>query len=198
MSLPLDTLADEVGVHGRTLRRAAAGGLIHARRLSARRISLSEVETVWVRSHWPLVGQLLAALRTEPNVELAVLFGSVARGVDVAGSSDVDLLVKLRRPSPGALDALRRRLGERLRADVEIVPFQAAVRDPMLLSEILRDGRPLVDRAEAWPGLQAQRYEAQTLADRAGRRLHQEARVALGYFQRLAAERAEPAVVSGR
>jgi predicted nucleotidyltransferase len=187
----LGQLASEVGVHERTLRRAVASDLIHAWRPSSRRVSLSDHEMAWVRSHWSLVGQMLAVLRTEPNVELVVLFGSVARGTDVKSVSDIDLLVELRRTSPGALDALRRRLNERLQARVELVPLQAALRDPHLLSEVLRDGRPLVDRAGVWPRLRAQREQAQIQADRAGRELHTQARAAVDYFRRLAAERAQ-------
>jgi predicted nucleotidyltransferase len=198
MSLLLDEMAHEVGVHERTLRRAVGAGLIHARRPSPRRLSVSEQERTWVRSHWPLVGQLLAVLRTEPNVPLGVLFGSVARGADVEGISDVDLLVGLRRPAPGALDALRKRLDGQLQASVELVPLQAALRDPVLLSEVLRDGRPLVDRAGVWPGLQAQRDQAQAQAARAGHESHQEARAALDYFRRLAGERAQPSRASTR
>jgi predicted nucleotidyltransferase len=194
MSLVLEELAREVGVHERTLRRAVSGGLIHARRPSSHRLSISEGETAWIRSHWSLIGQLLAALRTEPNVELGVLFGSVARGTDVEGISDVDLLVELRRSSPGVLDALRQRLGERVQANVELVPLKAARRDSILLSEVLRDGRPLVDRGGIWPGLQAQRDRTTSEADRAGRELRRDARDALSYFQRLAAERAGPSV----
>lgn len=192
----LGQLACEVGVHERTLRRAVAGDLIHAWRPSSRRFSLSDHEMAWVRSHWSLVGQLLAVLRTEPNVELVVLFGSVARGTDVKSVSDIDLLVELRRPSPGALDALRRRLDERLQARVELVPLEAALRDPHLLSEVLRDGRPLVDRAGVWPRLRAQREQAQIQADRAGRELHTQARAAVDYFRRLAAERAQSSAAS--
>ncbi len=198
MSLLLEELAHEVGVHERTLRRAVGGGLIHARRPSSRRLSLTDHEIDWVRSHWSLVRQLLAVLRTEPNVELGVLFGSVARGAEVTGVSDIDLLVGLRRTSPGALEALRRRLEERLEARVELVPLQAALREPGLLSEVLRDGRPLVDRAGAWPGLQAQRRQTQARADLAARELHEEARRAVGYFQRLAAERARPSSATAR
>jgi predicted nucleotidyltransferase len=195
MSLALEEMAREVGVHERTLRRAAASGLIHARRSSSRRLSLSDAETMWVRSHWQLVGRLLSVLRTEPNLELAVLFGSVARGDDVPGTSDVDLLVGLRRSDPGAEQALHRRLGERLRSEVQLVPLQAARRDPHLLAEVLRDGRPLVDRGHLWPQLQAQREQTRAQADLAGRELHDEAHAALDYFQSLTAER-DP-VVSG-
>lgn len=196
MSLLLEELARDVGVHERTLRRAVGGGLIHARRPSSRRLALTDREIDWVRSHWPLVSQLLAALRTEPNVELGVLFGSVARGAEVTGVSDIDLLVGLRRPSPGALEALRARLEERLQARVELVPLKAALREPGLLSDILRDGRPLVDRAGTWPALQAQRRETQVRADRAARELHEEARAAVGYFQRLAAEPSRPPIAA--
>ncbi|HSZ12945.1 MAG TPA: nucleotidyltransferase domain-containing protein [Solirubrobacteraceae bacterium] len=198
MSLLLEQLAGEVGVHERTLRRATAGGLIRAHRPSSRRLSLSEQEMAWVRSRWPVVSRLLAALRTEPNVELAVLFGSVARGTDVQGVSDVDLLIDLRRPAPGALEALRQRLEEQLHATIELIPLKAALRDPGLLSEILRDGRPLVDRGEIWPGLWTQRARTRAQADRADLKLHEQARAAVGYFQRLAAERAQPPAAGAR
>ena len=198
MSLALEQLACDVGVNERTLRRAVGNGLIRARRPSSRRLSLSDRETVWVRSHWALVGQLLAALRTEPNVELAVLFGSVARGTDVTDVSDVDLLVELRHPSPGALEALRLRIGEGLRPNVQLVPVQAARRDPHLLAEVLRDGRPLVDRGKVWPLLQAEREQTQAQADSARRELREEARAAVGYFQRLAAERTPLSTGTGR
>jgi len=198
MSLALEQLACELGVHERTLRRAVAGGLIRGRRQSSRRLSLSEREMAWVRSHWPLIRQLLAALRTEPNVELAVLFGSIARGTDVQDLSDVDLLIELRRPSPGALEALRDRLENRLTLRVQLVPLQVAERNPHLLAEVLRDGRLLVDRGHVWPRLQAQQEQTQAQADREGRRLSEEAHEAVGYFRRLAAERSALPTGAGR
>jgi predicted nucleotidyltransferase len=194
MSLALEQLAREVGVHERTLRRAAGSGLIHNRRPSPRRLSLSDSETAWVRSHWQLVSRLLSVLRTEPNLELAVLFGSVARGDDVPGLSDVDLLVGLRRSDLGAVQALRRRLDERLPSEVQLVSLQAAQRDPRLLAEVLRDGRPLVDRVRAWPQLQAQRDQTRKQADSRGRELRDEAHAALDYFRSLATERASVAI----
>ncbi len=72
---------------------------------------------------------------------------------------------------------------------MELVPLEAVRRDVILLSEVLRDGRPLVDRGGIWPELQAQRDRTQAKADRAGRELRRDARDALSYFQRLAAER---------
>jgi predicted nucleotidyltransferase len=198
MGAELGQLASEVGVHERTLRRAVGGGSIRARRPSSRRLLLSEDEGAWVRSHWPLVGRLLAALRTEPNLELAVLFGSVARGDDVVGVSDVDLLVELRRPYPGAIEAMRERLDRRVGPTVQLVPLQTARRDPRLLAEILRDGRPLVDRSRLWPSLQAQTGQARARAEELESELREDAGAAVGYFQRLAAARAQSPIATGR
>lgn len=194
MGSVLGQLASEVGVHERTLRRAAGCGLIRARRPSSRRLLLSEEEGRWVRSHWQLASQLLAALRTEPNLELAVLFGSVARGDDVAGVSDVDLLVELRSPYPGAIEALRRRLNARVEPTVQLAPLRAVRRDPQLLVEVSRDGRPLVDRSRLWPALRAHAGRTQAQAEEAGRELQEGAGAAVGYFQRLAAARAQASV----
>jgi len=88
----LDRLAREVGASGRTLRRAAARGLVKSTRPTPRRIEVTPGELRYVRRHWPLLEELVAALRTEPSVRLAVLFGSFARGESHAGS-DIDLLV---------------------------------------------------------------------------------------------------------
>jgi hypothetical protein len=66
--------------------------------------------------------------------------------------------------------------------------------NPRLMAEVLRDGRPLVDRERAWPLLQAQARQAQVLADRSGDESREGARAALGYFQELAAARAQSPV----
>jgi predicted nucleotidyltransferase len=182
----------------RTLRRCVGSELIRARRPSSRQLLLSQEEAAWVRSHWPLIATLRGALRTEPNVELAVLFGSTARGDDVAGISDLDLLVGLRRRSPGALEALRLRLSARLPAEVQIVPPDAVLDNPRLLAEVLRDGRPLVDREQAWPLLQVRARQTRVLVDRLGDESREGARAALGYFQELAAVRAQSPVGSVR
>jgi predicted nucleotidyltransferase len=198
MSLMLKRLAGEVGVSERTLRRGVGSELIRARRPSSRRLVVSEDEAAWVRLHWSLVGRLRGALRTEPNVELAVLFGSVARGDDLAGISDVDLLVELRRPFPGALEALRLRLNRQLPAEVvQLVSLEGARRNPRLLTEVLRDGRPLVDRGGSWPRLRAQARQAQAEVDRLEDELHAGSQAALGYFQDLAAARARSPLRAG-
>jgi predicted nucleotidyltransferase len=148
----LDVLAREVGVHGRTLRRGAARGLLRAARRGAREVVIPPSERSYVRSHWPLVSRLLEALRKQPNVRLAVLHGSVARGSE-GPDSDLDLLVRLRRDDYGAraevVDALQEAGGRR----VQLVSVSQAEEAPVLLADVLRDGRVLVDRDGDWPRL---------------------------------------------
>lgn len=196
MGSVLAELAREVGVSERTLRRAVGTGLIRAQRPSARRLLLPDPEAAWIRSHWPLISRLLAALRTEPNLQLVALFGSVSRGDEVRDVSDVDLVVELRDPHPGALGALCGRLNEHVKPEVQLVPLQVVQRDPHLFTEALRDGRPLVDRSGQWPTLQAQAGQAEARAEQTGREIHAGAQAAIGYFQRLATARAQAALVT--
>ena len=146
----LDDLAREVGVHGRTLRRAAERGLIRAARRGVREVVVAPSERSYVRAHWPLVARLLEALRKQPNVRLAVLFGSVARGT-ANGDSDLDLLVRLRRDDHRAraelVDVLHSATGLR----VQLVSLDQAQEAPLLLADVLDDGRVLVDRDNDWP-----------------------------------------------
>jgi predicted nucleotidyltransferase len=136
-----------------------------------------------------LVSQLLSALKAESNVEVAVLFGATARSARVEVGSDVDLVVGLRRSRPGALEALSHRLAERLRVDIDLVPLGVVLRSPSFLAELLRDGRPVVDREQAWPKLQATCNLTRAMADREGETFHREAVAAVDYFRRIAAER---------
>ena len=77
---------------------------------------------------------LRAALRTEPNVRLAVLFGSTATGED-EGSSDVDLLVVLRDPDVGRMAELAGRLSPAAGRDVQLVRLSEAEDSPALMLE---------------------------------------------------------------
>jgi predicted nucleotidyltransferase len=145
----LDRLADEIGVSGRTLRRAGERQTIRVTRRGPREISVSAREYEYVRRHWRLLERALQVLRTRPSVRLAVLFGSVARG-DEGTTSDVDLLVRIiggwREQADTALaleNALRRR--------VQLVPLEQA--PPLLLAEVLGDGRVLADRDSEWARL---------------------------------------------
>jgi len=150
----LRSLARHLDVPERTLRRVAAEGLIHGRRISTRRFETSLREETYLRRHWSLLSELRDALRTEPNVRLAVLFGSqaVGRGTD---RSDVDLLVALREPSAERVAQISGRLERRLGRAVQLVRLQDAQRTPSLMADALREGRVLVDRGDRWATLKA-------------------------------------------
>lgn len=150
----LPQLAVELSTTDRTLRRALAEGLIHGERPSPRTVNLPLSERVYLTSAWPLLAELRAALRTEPSLRLAVLFGSQARG-DAGPASDIDLLV---RANEGVrvrevVSRLETKVGKSLHA----VTIAEARRSPLLLAEVLRDGRVLVDRDSDWPELKRSR-----------------------------------------
>lgn len=168
MRANLAELADELGTTDRTLRRAVEQGLLRAHRLSPRTLDLPIPERVYVRRAWPLLSTLREALRTEPAVSMAVLFGSRARGDDQP-LSDVDLLVALRRDADR--HDVARRLSRRAGHDVHALLLDDARQKPLLLAEIVREGRVLVDRDGAWPALLAQRDRIERSARLEQRRL---------------------------
>lgn len=148
----------------RTLRRAAAASLIRAERLSERRLHVPDSERRYLTSHWPVLSRLRAAFRTEPNVRLAILFGSTARGDD-GPSSDVDVLVHVRRQSRLRTLELEDRLSRSIGRPVELIRLSDADRDRSLLSEVIADGRVLVDRDDAWPRLAADEHAIREQAE---------------------------------
>lgn len=152
----LRKLARHLDVPERTLRRAANEGLIRGERESPRRYHASLREENYLRTHWPLLSGLRNALRTEPNVRLALLFGSLATGRGTP-SSDVDILVDLADPSARRVAELAARLERRIARDVQLVRVQEAERSPELMAGALEHGRVLVDRDGRWPRLQAAR-----------------------------------------
>ena len=158
-------LAQEMGVHERTLRRAANQGTLRAQRLSARKLRLPVREAQYVRRQWPLLGELRAALRTEPNVRFALLFGSTARGDD-REESDVDVLVVLDDQSFDRVLDLELRLEGTIGRKVDVVTMDSAETNSTLLALAVGDGRVLVDRIDLWPELSA---EAEVLDRRARR-----------------------------
>lgn len=165
MQARLLQLATELGTSDRTLRRALKQGLIHADRPSPRAVDIGIGERSYLLRAWPELSELREALRTEPRVSLAVLFGSKARG-DATADSDVDLLLGLRDGGDGK--AIGYRVAERLGQPVQVVRLDEAERAPMLVSEVLRDGRVLVDRDGLWPRLRkrAAKIERQSSAKR--------------------------------
>jgi predicted nucleotidyltransferase len=159
----LDELALDLGTSGRTLRRAAARGTIRAARTSPRRFEIERREREYVRRHWRLLATMLAALRTQPNVRLAVVFGSVSRGDEVA-SSDLDLIVQFREPSVRAMSQLIGRLESELERRVQVVELESAEQSPLLLADALRDGRVVVDRDRVWSRLKRREGQVEQAA----------------------------------
>jgi predicted nucleotidyltransferase len=181
MSRMLEELADDVGVHERTLRRAVAEGTIRAHRETPHKLQLPVAERHYVRTHWATIGGLRTALRTEPSVQCAVLFGSTARGDD-AVDSDLDLLVWTSDTTHAARHALARRLAARLGREVQIVDVHDARTQPSLLESILRDGRVLVDRGGCWHALAASTAGLRRRAARERRVLAERAAAARDFF----------------
>ncbi len=159
-------LARILDVPERSLRRAAAEGMVHGRRVGTRRYETTLREEMYLREHWSLLRALRAALRTEPNVRLAVLFGSFAVGRE-STRSDVDLLVVLRDDTATAIAALAQRLTDRIDREVQIVRLQEAEHTPSLMADVLTAGRVLIDRDDAWADLKAaeQRWLRKAAAD---------------------------------
>ncbi len=150
----LKLLASDVGVNERTLRRAVAQGTLRGARPSPRKLELPLTERQYVRRSWPMISLLRSALRTEPNVRFALLFGSFAIGTDEP-NSDVDVLVALRDPSLLHLVDLEARLTDVLGRDVDLVVLGDVEHEPSFLAHALAEGRVLVDRDERWHVLRA-------------------------------------------
>jgi predicted nucleotidyltransferase len=144
--------ASELSIPERTLRRAASEGLVRGERISPRRFRITLREEAYLRSHWGLLRALRAALRTEPNVRLAVLFGSTATGSDDE-RSDVDVLVVLDDPDVGRMAELAERLSRRLGREMQLVRLSEVQTSPVLMVDVIDHGRVLVDRDDLWSGL---------------------------------------------
>jgi len=113
-------------------------------------LKIPVAEREYIRTHWPLLAQMRQALRTEPTVRFALLFGSAARGDDTA-ESDIDLLVEMHDPSFERRIDLAQKLEQALAREVQVLTFDDASPNPLLLAEAAREGRVIVDREERWP-----------------------------------------------
>lgn len=165
MSAVLTNLAQSVGVNERTLRRAWSLGTIRGHRPSAHALHVPVEERVYIRRHWPTLSRLRRALRTEPGVSMAVVFGSVARGDDVQGS-DVDLLVAMQHDDLRSRVMLTERLRQSTGLAIETISLDNALANAALMVEILRDGRVLVDRDNRWREMLGQADRALEQAER--------------------------------
>ena len=128
--------------------------------------------------NWGLLQTLREALRTEPNVKLAVLFGSTARG-DAGRRSDIDLLIAWKDKSRARPGALLAKLEDATGRRVDFVPWEQAKKSPLLLAQVLGEGRVIIDRGYVWPRLLTQQDAIRARARRHERRLAKEAGDAL-------------------
>ena len=166
MRSTLPDIAVELHADARTLRRAVARGTVRGSRPSPRGLELAAGEVTYLRRHWTMLSILSEAFRTEPSVNLAVLYGSSARGTERAGS-DVDILVGFRDGAHASESALARRVEDRLGVPVDVAALSRVRRAaPLLLLQAVDEGRVLVDRDGVWEDVQNSR---ETIA-RAARR----------------------------
>ncbi len=167
---PIQQLAKEVGAEERTLRRAAAQGSLHCRRIGPRRLRFDPGEREYLWRHWEFLSELRQALRTERHVRLAVLYGSLARG-DGDDGSDLDLLVSSSSDRPSTSIDLAMRLAPIFDRRVDVARLPQVESDaPLLLDRILDEGRVLVDRDGLWQPLRARRRAIRARASRSHRR----------------------------
>jgi predicted nucleotidyltransferase len=166
----LGRAASELEIPTRTLRRAVSEGLVRGERLSPRRFRITFREEAYLRSHWTLLRALRASFRTEPNVRLAVLFGSSAIGTDDE-HSDVDVLVVLHDPAVSRLAELTERLSRGTAREMQLIRLSEAETSPVLMADVIDHGRVLVDRDDLWSGMKER-------APRWRRRAHSVARSA--------------------
>ena len=95
---------------------------------------------------------LTPALSADPDVQLAVVFGSAARGALTRGS-DLDVGVMGLRSTP-RLAALAVTLARTAGREVDLISLETA--PPLLRFEIARDGAVLLERApHLWTDFQA-------------------------------------------
>lgn len=148
----LRALAKQLDIPERTLRRAAAEGLVRGERVSARRFALTMREEMYLREHWPMLRVLREALRTEPAVRLAILFGSSATG-RMRAASDVDILIATTDEGVSRVPDLADKLAARVGRDVHLVLLDDALRSAVLMQDVVEHGRVLADREGRWPRL---------------------------------------------
>lgn len=92
-----------------------------------------------------------SALRNDPDVSLAVAFGSAARG---AASRSSDLDIGVGGVPPSRLSALAVALSRLAGREVDLIQLETA--PPLLRFEVARDGVLLAERAEgSWAAFQA-------------------------------------------
>jgi hypothetical protein len=105
-----------------------------------------------------LVEKLRGQMRNRPELQMAILFGSTARGTDRPGS-DVDLGILLDPYSPALRFEVEAQLGRAARRPVHVILLDEA--PPLLRFEMTRDGVLLFEReAGLWS-----RFKAKAMID---------------------------------
>lgn len=100
-----------------------------------------------------LFARLGAAARQQPEIVLAVVFGSLARG-EAGAHSDVDVAIVLSSAGTSRRGAIEAELGRAAGREIDLVDLDGA--PPQLRFEIARDGRPLYERTpHAWADFRA-------------------------------------------
>lgn len=100
-----------------------------------------------------LLTRLCDAARRQPEIVLAAVFGSVARG-EARDGSDVDVAVLLDEGSASRRGAIEAELGRAAGREIDFVDLAAG--PPQLRFEIARDGRLLFERRPyAWADFRA-------------------------------------------
>lgn len=149
----IQVLAADLAVEARTLHQAASRGTLRVSRKKSRDVQLAPGEREYLRAHWPLLCELREALLPEHDVRLAVLYGSLARGDEDAGS-DLDLLVSLTDDRFSAGFELAARLKDVSGRRVDIAHLaRVDAQAPLLLERVLDEGRVLIDRDGQWEQL---------------------------------------------
>ncbi len=162
----IQELAAELAVEERTLRRAVSQGTLRANRNGSRDLQLAPAERDYLRAHWPLLSELRGALLPKHDVRLAVLYGSLARGDEDAGS-DLDLLVSLADDRLSAGFELAVRLKRVSGRPVDIAHLaRVEAQAPLLLDRVLDEGRVLIDRDGQWGQLCERRSAIRARASR--------------------------------
>ncbi len=157
-------MANELGVSDRTLRRAVALGLVRGVYMTQRGLYLGPDEIEYLRRQWTTLDRLRRALRNEPLVEFAVLYGAAARRrpSPVPGKGTLRLLLATRPRPPDALLRLHAKLTWAVDQAVALTALDGVADQPTLLLDAIRDGRVLVDRrGTAWSKLKRQRWRLQ-------------------------------------
>lgn len=100
-----------------------------------------------------LVARLRERMGDWPELQMAILFGSTARGTDRPGS-DVDLGILLEPYSPAVRFEVEAQLGRAARRPVHVILLDEA--PPLLRFEITRDGSLLFEREKGlWSNFKA-------------------------------------------